>query len=117
MFAIFFLVQRFSFELNPYPNPDENNSSVSNVFQAHLQKIRQGDENQPSRKRHKELDIVPGRSVGGLKNDEPSTSGQTLPAREKDQPAEEAEYPSDSSDSDTNMNQINDQTVLDAFSV
>ena len=76
-----------------------------------------GDENQSSRKRRKKLDIVSGGSVGGLKNDEPSPSGKTLPARENEQPAEEAEYLSDSSDSDTNMDQNNNRNVFDAFSV
>ena len=42
---------------------------------------------------------------------------QILPARENEQPAEEAEYLSDSSDSDTNMDQNNNRNVFDAFSV
>ena len=46
-----------------------------------------------------------------------SPSGKTLPARENEQPAEEAEYLSDSSDSDTNMDQNNNRNVFDAFSV
>ena len=57
-----------------------------------------------------------GRRFGGFKNDEPSTSGQTLPARKNEQPAE-AEYLSYSSGSDTNMDQSNDRNVFYALGI
>ena len=110
-------------------NQDEVNTSVSEVFIAHLQNLRQGDENRPAKRRRKRLDVVPGRSVGEFDNDEPSTSNPA-PMREEpeglevpDEPSTsypaptEAEYLSDSTDSVISVEQSNDRNVFDALAI
>ena len=110
-------------------NHDEVNTSVSEVFIAHLQNLRQGDENRPAKRRRKRLDVVPGRSVGEFDNDEPSTSN-AAPMREEpeglevpDEPSTsypattEAECLSDSTDSVISVEQSNDRNVFDALAI
>ena len=117
-------------------NHDEVNTSVSEVFIAHLQNLRQGDENRPAKRRRKRLNVVPGRSVGEFYNDELSTSNSAPTMREEpeapevlDEPSTfkpastdmtedacaEGEYLSDSTDSVSSVEQSNDRNVFDAL--
>ena len=100
-----------SLVLDRLPNfetANNTNSSVSEVFLVHFQQLRHSGENEPSRKRRKRLDIVPGKSVGEPNTEQPSTSNPTT------KQAEQTKYLSDSSDrvSDSNINTTMTETFL-----